>query len=98
MKNKIEILKDGTNYWGDFLLLHVLCSILHINVFILQCDTDRYDIYNTMIEYNPNYKTIILVYQDSIHFTLVGKFINHQMEYLFTQKSLPSEIKGLYNI
>ena len=69
-----EIMKGGTNYWGDHILLQLLCSILQINLLILNCDDtmNQYDIYHTMIDYNPEYKTILLLYEDRMHFKLIG--------------------------
>ena len=71
-----QILQEGNHYWGDFLLLQVLSSILKINCLILNCDSFNgiYEIYPTMIEYNSEYKTIILLYEDNIHFRLAGYF------------------------
>lgn len=95
-----EIMKGGTNYWGDYILLQLLCSILQINLLILNCDDtmNHYDIYHTMIEYKPEYRTILLLYEDRLHFKLIGYFKENQMISLFTHKDLPYEIMKIYNI
>ena len=95
-----EIMKGGSNYWGDFLLLQLLQSILHVNILILTNDSHNniYEPYPTMNEYNSSYNTIILLYEDNIHFKLVGYFKENNMIYLFTHETIPFEIVKIYSI
>ena len=95
-----ELMKESNNYWGDFLLLQLLSPILQINCLILSSDstTNKYSTYPTMLEYNPNYKTIILLYEDNIHFKLVGYFKDSLMNYLFTHEKIPIEISKIFTI
>ena len=70
---KEKINTSGHEYWGDYLLFQILLNILKINIFILNCNTlmNDYSIYNTLNEYNSEYGTIFLIYEDICHFKLL---------------------------
>ena len=95
-----EILKTGNNYWGDYLLLQLLINVLKINIIILNSNDDinDYSIYNTLNDYNEKYDTICLLYEDNIHFKLIGYFNGNRIISYFNNKNLPLEIKKLYGI
>lgn len=95
-----ELLESGHNYWGDHLLLQILISVLEVNIFILNSNSEsnEYSIYNTLNEYNYDYDTICLLYEDECHFKLIGYFDGDRMISYFTNKTLPLEIQKLYNI
>ena len=95
-----ELLESGHNYWGDHLLLQILMSVLGVNIFIFNSNSEsnEYSIYNTLNEYNYEYDTICLLYEDECHFKLIGYFDGDRMISYFTNKTLPLEIKKLYNI
>jgi len=95
-----ELVESGHNYWGDYLLLQILISLLEVNIFILtsNSESNEYSIYNTLNEYNYDYDTICLLYEDECHFKLIGYFDGDRMISYFTNKTLPIEIKKLYNI
>ena len=95
-----EIIKEGgNNYWGDHILLQLIIRALKVNIFILKIDntTNDYGIYSTYQEYNESLKSIILLYEDNIHFKLVGYF-KDKMITLFKDEDIPSEIKRIYSI
>ena len=90
-----QIIKDNDDYWCDNILLSEMISMLHLNIVILLSDSiqKKYSYYNICQEYNPYYQTVILLYEDSNHFLLVGKFIEHKMIVIFDDTTLPDEIK-----
>jgi hypothetical protein len=95
-----RIIKEGgNNYWGDHILFQLIIRALKINIFILKLDntTNDYGIYSTYQEYNKSLKSIILLYEDNIHFKLVGYF-KDKMITLFKDEDIPSEIKRIYSI
>jgi hypothetical protein len=74
---------SGHVYWGDYMLLQLLCEILKINIFILKSteyDND-YSIYNTMCEYKRDYDTIFLILENDSHFKLLGYFKDKMISY-----------------
>jgi len=96
---KEKIKTSGHEYWGDHILLQVLINILKINVFILNCNslTNDYSVYNTLNDYNPEYGSIFLIYEDMCHFKLLGNF-NGKIRSYFTNDSVPYELKRLYEL
>ena len=90
---------SGHVYWGDYMLLQLLCEILKINIFILQENEyeNDYSIYNTMCEYKPNYDTIFLVLENNNHFKLLGYF-NEKMICYFNNENIPIELKRLFKL
>ena len=96
---KEKIKTSGHEYWGDHILLQVLINILRINVFILNCNTlyNDYSVYNTLNDYNQDYGSIFLIYEDMCHFKLLGNF-DHKIRSYFTNDTLPYELKQLYEL
>ena len=93
-----EIIKiGGNNYWCDQILLNIIKEILNINLIILNCNeiTNEYYYYPISYDYNENYKTIILIYEDEIHFRLFGYFFENNMITLFSKDTIPNEILKL---
>lgn len=89
---KKELCKEGNNYWGDYIVLHLLEEALNINFILLW--NDPYKVYNIGIEFKEERPTIILYYIDNTHFKLVGKFIGNEIVTLFNK--IPEEIWQLY--
>tara|TARA_B100000427_G_scaffold324859_1_gene330724 strand:- start:606 stop:1340 length:735 start_codon:yes stop_codon:yes gene_type:complete len=89
----IDIIKQS-DFWGDYLLFNEFINLFKINIIILNVNTidKAYNIYNTLHTYNSSLPTIILNYEDNMHFTLFGYFVNNKMVYLFTDDILPTEI------
>lgn len=96
---KDKINTSGHEYWCDYLLFQILINILRINIFILNCNTlmNDYSIYNTLNEYNSEYDSIFLVYEDCCHFKLVGYFNDKMISY-FSDNKIPNELKKLFNL
>jgi hypothetical protein len=96
---KDKIKTSGHEYWGDHILLQVLINILRINVFILNCNSliNDYSVYNTLSDYNPEYGSIFLIYEDMCHFKLLGHFNGKMISY-FTDSALPYELRKLYEL
>lgn len=90
---------SGHNYWCDYILLNKIIDILKLNIFILNSNKDDkiYSVYNTLIEYNSNYDTIFLLYEDDCHFKLLGWFDGDNMISYFTE-NIPSELLKLFKI
>jgi hypothetical protein len=97
---KTEITKSGHNYWGDWLLLDILCKALKVNIFILNTDTtsNNFTVYNTMIEYHSEFSSIFLSYEDLSHFQLIGYFNGDKMISYFNEKQIPRELKKICQI
>ena len=96
---KDKIKTSGHEYWGDYILLQILITILEVNIFILNCNSlmNDYSVYNTLNDYNPNYGSIFLIYEDMCHFKLLGNF-NDKIRSYFTDSSFPNELKRLYRL
>ena len=90
---------SGHVYWGDYMLLQLLCEILKINIFILKANEyeNDYSIYNTMCEYKINYDTIFLVLENDNHFKLLGYFNDKMINY-FNNDNIPVELKRLFKL
>ena len=95
-----DLIKDGGhNYWGDHILFQLMIKALDLNIFIFKTDTinEECGIYPTYQEYNPKIKSLILFYEDNIHFKLVG-FFKDNMRTIFKDEDIPSEIKRIYSL
>ena len=88
------LIRGGDEYWGDFLILNLIKEYLNINLIILNSNgiTNEYYNYPLFYEYNEDINTIILLYEDEMHFKLVGYFNEGNMVTLFNQKTIPNEI------
>lgn len=97
---KILIKEGGNNYWGDFLILNILKEFLDINVVVLYSNdfTNEYYYYPICHEYNDDKNTIILLYEEEIHFKLVGYFSGNKMITKFNKFSIPKEILTMVEI
>ena len=90
-----ELIKCGGNdYWCDQILLNIIKNILNVNFIILNNNeiTNEYYYYPISYDYNENHKTIILLYENDIHFKLIGHFNDNNMITLFTKETIPNEI------
>ena len=98
-KFKELILNKRDVFWGDHILIQLIMKILNINIVILNNNqyTKSYNVYNTMMEYDSMKNTIVLMYDNMIHFRLVGYFRDNLMLSLFDHRYLPDEIKKLIN-
>lgn len=95
-----DIIKEGgNNYWGDHILFQLIIRALKLNILLLRTNNmnEDFGIYPTYQEYNPSQKTIILLYEDNIHFKLIG-FFKNKMITLFKDEDIPIEIKRIYSI
>ena len=99
-KFKELILNKRDVFWGDNILIQLIMKILNINIVILNNNqyTKSYNVYNTMMDYDSMKNTIILMYDNMIHFRLVGYFRDNLMLSLFDHRYLPDEIKKLINV
>ena len=97
---KEKIINGGNEYWGDFLLISVLKKILKVNIIILYSNAKKNEFYNYSLlhEYDKTLNTIILSYEDDIHFRLVGHYNEQQMIVLFNNNNIPNEILRLINV
>lgn len=96
-----ELVKNGGhNYWGDFIILDLLKEYLDINIVVLYNNdfTNDYYYYSIFHEYNNDKNTIILLYENEIHFKLVGYFSGNKMITKFDKFSIPVEILTMVKI
>ena len=96
-----SLLKEGGNeYWGDFFILNLLKEYLNINIIILYSNdiTNKYYHYPTFDTYYEHKNTIVLLYENEIHFQLVGHFSGNQMNTKFNKENIPEEIINMVKI
>ena len=96
---KEQLRAPGHNYWGDYILLNNVIKILNLNIFILnynKIDKD-YTVYNTLIDFNTNYDSIFLLYEDNCHFKLIGYYDGDKIVSYFTD-NIPIELLTLYKL
>ena len=88
------LLEGGNNYWGDNIIINILKEKLNINIIILSSNniTNQHNYYPLLYEFDEKLKTIILLYEDNMHFKLVGYFDNNMIT-LF--ENVPQEILKL---
>ena len=88
------LLEGGNNYWGDNIIINILKEKLNINIIILSSNniTNQHNYYPLLYEFDEKLKTITLLYEDNIHFKLVGYFDNNMIT-LF--ENVPQEILKL---
>ena len=91
-KEKIKI--GGDDYWGDFFMISLLQDYLNVNFIILNSnyDTNEHYYYPLVKEYDENKKTILLLYENNIHFQLIGHFQDGNMKTILTHQEIPKEI------
>ena len=88
------LLEGGNNYWGDNIIINILKEKLNINIIILSSNniTNQHNYYPLLYEFDEKLKTIILLFEDNMHFKLVGYFDNNMIT-LF--ENVPQEILKL---
>jgi hypothetical protein len=97
---KKELILGGNNYWGDHIIIQLLCQTLNINILILNTNfiENIYEKYNLLQEYSPKNKTIVLIYLDLNHFQLFGHYKDDMIHYLFDDNNLPTEIRKCFSL
>lgn len=96
---KEMLLEGGNKYWGDNIVLNILKEKLDVNIIILNSNSiqNNYEYYPLLYDYDENLNTIILLYEDNIHFKLVGNFKDNNMLTYFDNNTIPNEILKLIN-
>ena len=90
---RTELIIPGNNYWGDIIVLQLLQEALGINFIIFRSDAPL--LYPTATE-NTNYnKSIILYYENNIHFKLLGVFQSNNLFTVQKTNKLPNFIKNI---
>ena len=94
-----ELKTSGHNYWCDYILLNEIIKVLKLNIFILtNNDYEKdYSIYNTLIDYNCEYDSIFILFENDCHFKLIGYFDGGKILSYFTE-NIPIELMRLYNL
>jgi hypothetical protein len=92
---KNEIKKSGDNFWGDHTILQLLSEKLCFNVIIFNSPNElgECNIYKSDFENSKYDKTILIYYDSSIHFNLIGYFDKNLINTLFNQDTLPYCLK-----
>jgi len=93
------LIDGGDDFWGDFLVLNLIKEYLSINIIILSSNeiSGEYYHYPLFYEHNSSLNTIILLYENEMHFKLVGHFQGGQMNVSFTHQLIPHEMLKLIN-
>ena len=96
---KEKIVEGGNEYWGDNILVNLLKEILDINIFILNSNEYTNEFYNypLLYDYDKDLNTVILLYENNVHFKLIGHFKDNNMTYCFNNNNIPEEILKLNN-
>ena len=97
---KRVVLRGGHSYWGDHLLLQIICDILKITLTILTYKGPEYksytepviSVYPLLMEDNPGHAQVILLLVNECHFQLVGHFNGHRLTSYFRDGIIPREI------
>ena len=92
------IIDENNVFWGDHILIGLLMKVLGINIIILNSNEFKniYNIYNTMEKYDPEKRTILLIYENESHFKLLGHFQETNMITYFSHRTLPKEIYKMF--
>ena len=96
-----KIIRSSTiDFWVDYHILQFSIEILNINILILNTNEEKkdYSIYNTLLNYNKDKKTIFLSYENENHFNLVGHYNGDNMITLFEHNLIPTELSSLFSI
>ena len=78
----------------------LLKEYLNINIIILYSNdiTNKYYHYPTFDTYDEHKNTIVLLYENEIHFQLFGHFSGNQMNTKFNKENIPEEIINMVKI
>lgn len=97
---KQKIIDGGHEYWGDSFMLNLLREILNVNIFILYSNDieNIYYHYPLMDLYDHSKETIILLYENEMHFQVIGYFHEGIMKYKFKDEEIPMEIRMLVKL
>ena len=101
---KKEVSTCGDNFWGDHLLLQLLQDKLNFNVIVLNSgesfdgSNKSYNIHPMASDIDKHNKTIILYYEDGLHFQLVGYFMKGNITKCFDRDEIPDKLLEIYNI
>jgi len=102
---KKEIQTCGDNFWGDHILIQLLQDKLNLNVILLNTNIIDYNNTNNNIyriqpiaarDISHYDNHIIINYEDSVHFQLIGYFDGNLMKTLFTKAELPQILLDVY--
>lgn len=86
---KTEILKPDDNFWGDHTILQLLGEKLKINFIIFNSPlVNDCSFYNSDLENLKFDKTMLIYYDSSVHFNLIGYFDGNLVQTLFNKDSL----------
>ena len=93
---KQKIKDGGDDYWGDIFMLNLLEKYLDINIIILNSNYEANEhYYYPFSEYDSNKNSIMLLYENNVHFQIVGHFQNENMISFFKHEYMPIEILRL---
>ena len=95
-----ELIKEGNNYWADFLIIELFKNEFNMNLIILNDynNNNKCELYSIGDNLDKLKETIIIYYQDQTHFQLIGYFINNQIKKIFKYDEIPEEIIKIYTI
>ena len=101
-----SVITDGSDFWGDHILLQLLQKKLEVNIIILNSDNnietqnidERFTIHPIASHDLTKYeKTIVIYYLDQFHFQLIGYFNGNQMISIFKTDEIPKVLLDVYN-
>mgnify|MGYP001295437436 CR=1 FL=1 len=90
---KLEIIKQGNNFWGDHILMQLLSLKLQIN-FVIFSDNMNINVINNELKYK---KTIFIYFLDNLHFQLLGYFNGRFVETVFINDNMPICFRRILN-
>jgi hypothetical protein len=100
---KRVVLQGGHLYWGDHLLLQIVCEILQLRLTIItykdlefRDDTESAtSVYPLLMKDTPEYAHVILLLVNECHFQLVGYFNGQRIKSYFRKGESPPILKHL---
>ena len=93
-----SVITDGSDFWGDHILLQLLQKKLEVNIIILNSDNniesqnidERFTIHPIASHDLSKYeKTTVIYYLDQFHFQLIGYFNGNRMVSIFKTDEIP---------
>jgi hypothetical protein len=90
-----ELCKTGNNFWGDHIIIQLLSQSLKKNIIVLNADEDFEQLSLNRIETMGSKGNIMLYFENSCHFKLIGKFNGKKITTVFN--SVPKNLLNLEN-
>ena len=94
-----QMRKGGHEYWGDYLMMNLLVQCLGVNILLLNSNEDEqdYTVYKTLNDFDETRGTICLLYENGVHFQLLGHFNGSRMISYFPPYLVPFALRKIHD-